>query len=153
MKALIRTTNPRSGEQGYALIVVMALIACLIVYLSMASGAVLHTKQTDKRLADRQTMAVASSDILLRIISGDPPMEIKTDSGYQAKVMLEPAGMGDPIWKKLPGLKPMPGDQSVLIDWHGKRAHHVGEMYLVNLEGRRHGVIRISNEFVPQPSE
>ena len=133
------------------MLVVMALIACLVVYLSMASGAVLHTKQTDKRLAGRQTMAAASSDILARVLSGDNPGEVRTDSGYTASVTLKSAGANDPVWGKLPGLRPLPGDQKLHIEWDGPQAQEVGEMYIVNLQNRRRGVIRIVDELLPPP--
>jgi hypothetical protein len=145
--------RPRRSQSGFALILVITVLALIVVYLITAQGSVstshtlqrIHQMHFDRAEGDARLLAELSRG------QGDARRELAfstngrtTSTASAQRAVLTP---GDPIWQELPGLTLKPGDALVTIRWTGGAANLpvTTTRYLLNTQRARHRVIQLAS--------
>lgn len=144
--SLRRLLAPASSRRGYAVVVVLAVIAMMVIYFAAGHTAILtQAAQSREQLSRLHHIeltglaletARATPEGSLEFPAGDTPGEASP-----GKAAWRALDAQDPAWSALPGLRHRPGDRLLTIDW-GIPGRVVQERYVFN--PARSGAIRLS---------
>lgn len=135
------------NRRGFALIAVLGVLAVVLVYLVTLQGSVGQTAAMDQagRVRMERSEALAAMAAMLQPVATPTTLKVsdKQHLNYTAEVALRPVGAGDEIWRSLPSMSARPGDTLAEIRWVSGSAAGATDRVLINLQSRRHGLVRL----------
>lgn len=135
------------NRRGFALIAVLGVLAVLLIYFVTVQGSVGQTVAMDQagRVRIERSESLAAMAAMLQPVAAPTTLKIsdKQHLNFEAEVAMRPIAAGDEVWRSLPGLSPRPGDTLAEIRWTSGAAAGTADRVLINLQSRRHGLIRL----------
>jgi hypothetical protein len=134
----------RQSTKGFALITVISLMAILVIYLAAVQGQVLITSHHNRIEARRVNQAMTVATLLAKFGAADhQDVAWTSPDGLGVRVSSGSLLPGNPIWGKVIGLEPLPGDRLVTMRWVKDSVGPASTQYVINTEGRRVGAISL----------
>lgn len=133
------------SPRGYALLVVISVLAMITVSLLIIQGAILMTHRQSKLTAVREDRIEATSALIALALASDSPSSqtLTAPNGLKAQVSQMALPATHPFWQKVPVLAPREGDKLVSVEWADKGAAGSNSQFLVNRQGLRRGAINL----------
>jgi hypothetical protein len=134
-------------QRGFALIVVLGLMAVLTAFLFAAQGSVLASHANIKRSLDRIERHEIRSSIFARcraeladpaLASSATPAEAAVGATHEIKRL----AADDEIYQSTPGISHRPGDALIIINWDIDGLQE-SERFLMSASQGRSGVISL----------
>lgn len=136
-----------SRTRGFALVVVLAILAMLGMFLLAAQNGVQTTmtvvKRSQQRLDRAEGAARMLAEAMQNLKSGktEAPGPVEAN-GTKLAAALRPLQAGDPVYTAVPGIDFRSGDAVLEITWTAKDKTDT-EQYLLNGASRRSGALKI----------
>jgi hypothetical protein len=130
------------SARGFALIVVLGLLAILTAFLFAAQGSVMTSTVQIKRSAVRMERHEARASILALARTGAEPAAMDLASGLRATPAVRNMNAGDELYPGIPGNSQRPGDRLVTNEWSGQGIAET-ENYLISAAQGRSGAIAL----------
>ena len=146
------------SQRGFALLAVPCVMLMILIYLVAVQGAVELTRAQGRLTAQRQDAAEAMASLVtLALAANRPPgtpVAFTAPSGRAGRVTRTPLPEGHALWRSLPLIKPLAGDELLTVDLEGAPgAGPSPGRFIVNGQGLRQGAIALDPDAAGKPAE
>jgi hypothetical protein len=137
------------SQHGFALVTIMGVMLLLVVYLATVQGSIGMTHRLSKRGATRLDLAEATASVIDLVLAQNAAttqtltLKMQAPNGLKARVSRVALPAGDPLWQKLPALRPQAGDALLTVAWEGTALPPSPNRFILNTQRLRRGVISL----------